>query len=88
MIIQQAQMQELVGSLGGSTSLVNVSAAQDSTVLMQHLQQYNDMTQLSSDFAKSNPLPISSFEPDQYLRNDSFDIKPGSASTSRFDVDR
>lgn len=87
---QQAQMQEIVGSLGGSTAMVNVSSAQETNVLMQDLQQYKDMTQLSSDFARSNPLPISStFEPDQYLRNDNFDpIKPGSASTSRFDVGR
>jgi hypothetical protein len=67
---------------------VNVSSAQEtSTVLMQQLQQYNDINQLgSSDFAKSNPLPVSSFEPDQYLRTDNFDIKP--ASTTRFDVAR
>jgi hypothetical protein len=98
-VTQQAQMQEIVvGSLGGSTALVNVSssaaaaaaAAQESSVLMQHLQQYNDMTQLSSEFAKSTvPLPTSPFEPDQYLRTDSFDpVKPGSASTSRFDAGR
>lgn len=79
------QQQMVVGSLGGSTSVVNVSAAQaETTVFMQHLQQYNhDMNQLGSDFAKSHPLPIASFEPDQYLRNDNFDIKP-----ARFDVGR
>lgn len=78
----QAQMQQIVSSLGGSTSIVNVSSApQETNVLMQNFQSYNDMSQ----------LPVSSFEPDQYLRNDGFDqVKPGAAgaSTSKFDVYR
>lgn len=83
---QQAQVQQIVGSLGGNTSVVNVSSGQETNVLIQQLQEYNGMNHLSSDFAKSNLLSISCFESDQYLRNDKYDIK--SASSSRFDVGR
>lgn len=86
---QQAQIQQIVGSLGGNTTVVNVSSGHDNNVLMHQLQQFNELNQLSSDFVKSNPLPGSSFEPDQYLRNDGFEqLKPGSALTTRFDVGR
>lgn len=91
-------MQQIVSSLGGNTSIVNVSSGGQETnnVLMQNYPSYNDMT--------SNALPISSFEPDQYLRTDGYDQmnnnnnnnntnnnKPGGgggASSSRFDVSR
>ncbi|XP_024362031.1 uncharacterized protein [Physcomitrium patens] len=86
---QQARMEQIVGSLGASSSVVDVSSGQEANVLMHHSQQYSDMNQLNSDFTKSNPLSVSSFEPDQYLRNDGFDqIKLSSASTSTFDVSR
>ena len=91
-------MQQIVSSLGGSTSIVNVSSAGQETgnLMMQNFPSYNDLTDFN---AKSNALPISSFEPDQYLRNDGFDqMKPGNggnggnggggASSSRFDVGR
>lgn len=86
MFLTQAQVQQIVGSLGGNTSVVNVSSGQETNVLIQQLQEYNGMNHLSSDFAKSNLLSISCFESDQYLRNDKYDIK--SASSSRFDVGR
>lgn len=89
MFVEQAQIQQIVGSLGGNTTVVNVSSGHDNNVLMHQLQQFNELNQLSSDFVKSNPLPGSSFEPDQYLRNDGFEqLKPGSALTTRFDVGR
>ena len=89
-------MQQIVGSLGGTTTVVNGSSVQETrTVLMQQLEQYNGLNQVgNSDFAKSNPLSIASFEPEQYLRTDSFEIKPRTdnfdikPSTSRFDVAR
>jgi hypothetical protein len=80
-------MQQIVAAtLGGSTSVVNVSTGQDSSALMQHLQQYSDIN-LSADFSKNNPITSSCFE-DQYLRHDSFDQQLKPASSGRFDMGR
>lgn len=68
-------MQQIVATLAGNTSVVNVTAAQDSG-LMQHLQSYGDI---------STTIPTSNFE-DQYLRYDSFDqLKPAPGT---FDMGR